>query len=139
MFRIISAAFHNFSSPWRVSNKSINNKSELNNSNDYAMLDGLVEHCIINKSDIYTMSQLCSLYHNMTNKKIRSIDLVKNLQEKFKEKLRFVKPSYCVNWNSSEYIMSSCDNLIGECVQAANLGEGIEKAKMIKKLVTLNK
>ena len=102
------------------------------------MLDGLVEHRIINKRDIYTISQLCSLYHNM-NTKIRSIDLVKKLQEKFKEKLRFVKPSYCVNWNSSEYIMSSCDNLIGECVQAANLGEGIKKAKMIKKPVTLNK
>ena len=44
-----------------------------------------------------------------------------------------MKPSYCVNWNSSEY-MSSCDNLIAECVQAANLGEGIEKAVMIKNL-----
>ena len=77
------------------------------------------------------MSQLCSFYHNMTNTKIRSIDLKKKKsQEKFKEKLKFVKPSYCVNWNSSEYIMSSCDSLIAEYVQAANLGKGIEKAVM---------
>ena len=85
------------------------------------------------------MSQLCSFYHNMTNTKIRSIDLKKKLQEKFKEKLKFVKPSYCVNWNSSEYIMPSCDNLIAECVQATNLGEGIGKTAMIKKPVTFNK
>ena len=76
------------------------------------------------------MSRLCSFYHNMTNTKIRSIDLKKKLQEKFKEKLKFVKPSYCVNWNSSEYIMSSCDSLIAEYVQAANLGKWIEKAVM---------
>ena len=44
-----------------------------------------------------------------------------------------MKPSYCVNWNSSVYIMSSCDNLI-ECVQTANLGEEIKKAVMIKNL-----
>ena len=84
------------------------------------------------------MSQLCSFYHNMTNTKIRSIDLKKKLQEKFKEKLKFVKPSYCVNWNSSEYIMSSYDNLI-ECMQAANLEEGTKNAVMIKKPVTFNK
>ena len=79
---------------------------------------------------MYTMSQLCSFYHNMTNAKIRSIDLKKKITRKFKEELKFVKPSYCVNWNSSEYIMSSCDNLIAEYVQTANLGEGIEKAVM---------
>ena len=78
------------------------------------------------------MSQLCSFYHNMTNTKIRSIDLKTKLEEKLKEKLKFVKPSYCVNWNSSEYIMFSCNNLIAGCVQAANLGEGIEKAVMAK-------
>ena len=78
------------------------------------------------------MSQLCSFYHNMTNTKIRSIDLKKKLQEKFKEKLKFVKPSYFVNWNSSEYIVSSCDNHVAECEQPANLGEGIKKAVMIK-------
>ena len=38
-----------------------------------------------------------------------------------------MKASYCVNWDSSEYV-SSRDNLIAECVQAANFGEGIERA-----------
>ena len=33
--------------------------------------------------------------------------------------------------------MSSCDNLTEECVQAANLEEGIEKAVMIKNLSRL--
>ena len=73
-----------------------------------------------------TMSQLCSFYHNIKNTKIRSIDLKKKLQQKFKGKVKFVKPIYCVNWKSSEYIMLSCDKLIAECVQAANLGEEIE-------------
>ena len=30
--------------------------------------------------------------------------------------------------------MPSCDNPIAECVQTTNLGEGIEKAVMIKNL-----
>ena len=127
---------YNFRSPWWTSNKSIHNESEQNNSNDYTLLYKLVEYHINNKHDIHTMSQLCSFYHNTTNSKIRSIDLKKKLQGKFKEKLKFVKPS-CVNWNSSEYIMSSCDKLIAEYVQAANLGERIKKAVMIKSLSRL--
>ena len=43
-----------------------------------------------------------------------------------KYRIKLVKSTYYSNWNSSK--MSSCDNLIDECVNAANLGEGIEKA-----------
>ena len=51
--------------------------------------------------------------------------------------MKFVKLCYCVNWISSEYILSSCDKLTVECVQAANLVEGIEKAVMMKNLSRL--
>ena len=66
-------------------------------------------------------------YSKYKNQKHRS------LKKKKKETLKFVKRSYFVNWDSSEYIMSSCDKLIAECLQAANLGEGIKEAVMIKK------
>ena len=61
--------FHNFNSPWWASNKYINNESEQNNFNDFTLLWKLVEHHIINEHDIYTKSQLCSLYHHITNTK----------------------------------------------------------------------
>ena len=67
--------FYNFPSSSWASNKSISNEWEQKNSNDYTLLYELVKHHAVNKRDIYTMSQLCSFCHNMTNTKIRSIDL----------------------------------------------------------------
>ena len=77
--------FYNFHSLWWASNNSINNESEQNNSNDYTLLYKLVEHHIINKHNIYSISQLCSFYRNMTNTKIRSIDLKKNYKKNSKK------------------------------------------------------
>ena len=74
---------YNFCSPWWASNKYINNESEQNKFND-ALLFELLEQLIINKHDICTTSQLCSFYHNMTNTKIRGIDVKKNYKKNSK-------------------------------------------------------
>ena len=77
--------FYNIHSLWWASNKSIKNESEQNNSNDYTLLYEFIEHHIINKHDVYSMSQLCNFYHNMTNTKIRSTDLKKNYKKDSKK------------------------------------------------------
>ena len=127
--------FDSFRAPhWKNKKCNDENKPAGNRIDDLTLLYDLVEHHIVSKHEIYTMSQLCNYYSKIVNKYIRSIDLKKKLQEKFKNRLKFVKPSYYTNWNSSEFVMSSCDDLIGECVNATNLGEGIEMSVMIKNL-----
>ena len=77
--------FYNFCPTWWASNKSIDNESEQNNSNDYTLLYRLVEHYIINKYDMYTVSQLCTFLSHILTTKIRSIDLLKNYKKNLKK------------------------------------------------------
>ena len=53
----------------------MDNESEQNNFNDYTLLYRLVEHYIINKYDMYTVSQLCTFLSHILTTKIRSVDL----------------------------------------------------------------
>ena len=77
------------------------------------------------------MSQLCKYYFNIANEEITSTNPKKGYKKKNnnnnKDRLKFVRPKYHSNWNSSKFIMSPCDDRISECVNAAILGEKIKK------------
>ena len=75
----------------------------------------LIQHHIIDRHEIYTISQIWSFYSelsgNTCSANIRSMDLKKMLIDKFGEYLKFSKPNYLIGSKTSEYVMSSDEEL----------------------------
>ena len=94
-------------------------------------LFNLVNYHIIIKYEIYTLAQLTWFYEELSggdgsHPKVRSIDLKGRLQEKFQDKLEFIRPTHSNSSNISEYVMSSSENLLANCITTAELGGGIK-------------
>ena len=122
--------------------KTIN---ELNASNYLAdpieQLFNLVNYHIIIKHEIYTLAQLTRFYEELSggdrsHPKLRSIDLKGRLQEKFQDKLKFIRPTQSNSSNTSEYVMSPSENLIADCITTAELGGGIKMSIAVKNMGT---
>ena len=104
-------------------------------------LFNLVNYHIIIKHEIYTLAQLTRFYEELSggdrsHPKLRSIDLKGRLQEKFQDKLKFICPTKSNSSNPSEYVISSSENLIADCITTAELGGGIKMSIAVKNMGT---
>ena len=99
----------------------------------------LVDHHVIGKHEIYTLAQLVHCYNELvgdddTYPTLRSIDLKEKLQERFGEKIKFGRPSQSRSDNTSEFVMSSAEILISDCITTSMLGGGIQHSIAIKNM-----
>ena len=72
----------------------------------------------------------------MVGMEARSIDLKERLQEKFQDKRKFICPTQSNSSNISEYVMSSSENLLADCITTAELGGGIKMSIAVKNMGT---
>ena len=99
----------------------------------------LIDYYIIHRQEIYTLAQLRHFYEQLNEKEehpvLRSIDIKEKLIEKFKQKLIFRKSSYSTS-NKSEYVISSEESLVPNCLESVILGGGIPKSLSLKNTAT---
>ena len=109
----------------------------MHNSNLLYELFSLVPFHISDRDEIYTLAWLCNFYQQLTtteenSAKFRSIDLKNRLKEKFKQKLKFSKPTHFSLTSASEFVMSSHYSILPDCLSTVLLGGGILKRFLIK-------
>ena len=121
-------------------NSSTNNPDvEVTNDTPINELFHLIDYYIIHRQEIYTLAQLRHFYEQLNEKEehpvLRSIDIKEKLIEKFKQKLIFRKFSYSTS-NKSEYVISSEESLVPNCLESVILGGGIPKSLSLKNTAT---
>ena len=121
-------------------NSSTNNLAvEVTNDAPINELFHLIDYYIIQRQEIYTLAQLRHFYEKLNEKKehpvLCSIDIKEKLIEKFKQKLIFRKSSYSTS-NKSEYVISSEESLVPNCLESVILGGGIPKSLSLKNTAT---
>ena len=85
----------------------------------------MISYIIIERHEVYTLAELRKAYDEFTKgTRLRSLNLKEMLIAKFGNNLKFVKSSYNTSSKTSEYVLSSSDELIADCINAA--GEGIQ-------------
>ena len=109
---------------------------------DIQMLFRLVRLHIVQRKEIYTLSQLRSYYENIKNENsasLRSVDLKEKLLQNFGSDIQFQAGK------RSEYVLTISANLTSECIKASICGEGIphtiairNSAKIINKSIKEN-
>ena len=109
----------------------------MHNDNLLYELFSLVQFDITYRHEIYTLAQLCNFCQQLTttednSAKFRSIDLRNKLKEKFKQKQKFFKPLNFSLTSASEFVMSSADSVLPNCLSRILLGDGIAKRLPIK-------
>ena len=93
----------------------------------------LISYHIIERHEIYTLPQLRKAYDEFTKgTRLRSLDLKEMLIAKFGYNFKFVKSSYNTSSKTSEYVLSSSDELIADCINAA--GEGIQLSVTLRNI-----
>ena len=84
----------------------------------------MISYHIKERHEIYTLAQLRKAYDEfLKGTTLRSLDLKEMLIAKFGNNLKFVKSSYNTSSKTSEFVLSSSDELIADCINAA--GEGV--------------
>ena len=67
-----------------------------------------------------------------TKSTLRSIDLKNKLEEKFHDKLKFMKSSQSSVSNTSEFVMSEEESVLPNYLSTVLLGRGIQKSLLVK-------
>ena len=121
-------------------NSSTNNPDvEVTNDTPINELFHLIDYYIIHRQEVYTLAQLRQIYEQLNEKEehpvLRSIDIKEKLIEKFKQKLIFRKSSYSTS-NKSEYVISSEESLVPNCLESVILGGRIPKSLYLKNTET---
>ena len=111
-----------FRSPWwKKKIENINTtKDTVHNSNRFYELFSSVQFHIVDRHEVYTLE------------KFRNIDLKNKLKEKFKQKLKFLKPTHFSLTSASEFVVSSADSVLPNCLSKVLLRGGILKSLLIK-------
>ena len=91
----------------------------------------LIEYLIITKKEIYTLSQLRAHFKEISGDRLRSIDVKSKLQERFKEKIMFCKPSQSHD-KTTEFVLSSDSNIMPDTINAVATGQGITSCLQLK-------
>ena len=95
----------------------------------------MIFYHIIERHEIYTLAQLRKAYNKFTKgTRLRSLDLKEMLIAKFGNNLKFVK-SYNTSSKTSEYVLSSSDELLADCINA--VGEEIQLSVTLKNIARL--
>ena len=132
------SCYDNFrASWWKKNNNEIIEENSNSENKSLIEIYHLIEHHVINKGEIYLMSQLTASYDKLRDQNkhtTRSIDLKAKMIKYFGSKIKFVKSNYFSSKNASEYILSSNGELIADCINSVTLGEGIEKSITIRNL-----
>ena len=99
----------------------------------------LSDYYILHRQAISTLAKLGHFYEQLNEKKehpvLRSIDIKEKLIVKFKQKLIFRKFSYSSS-NKSEYVVSSEESLVPNCLESVILGGRIPKSLYLKNTET---
>ena len=117
-------------SSWLRDKKESNSKNDvMAEDNDMQILFQLVKLHIIERKEVYTLSQLRSYYESIKNENsasLRSIDLKEKLLDHFGSDIQFQAGK------RSEYVLPTSANLTSECINATICGEGIPHALAIR-------
>ena len=121
-------------------NSSTNNPDvEVTNDTPINELFHLIHYYIIHRREIYSVAQLRHFYEQLNEKEehsvLRSIDMKGKLIVKCKQKLVFRKFLYSTS-NKSEYVVSSEESLVPNCLESVILGGLIPKSLYLKNTAT---
>ena len=102
-------------------------KAEANKEDVFSELLRLIKFHIIDKHEIYTLAQLRNFHEQIMDEAgnkstLPSIDLKNKLIEKFGNKLKFMKSSHSSARNTSEYVMSSDESILPNCLSTVFRG-----------------
>ena len=87
----------------------------------------------IEHHEIYTLAQLRKAHDEFTkDTRLRSLDVKEMLVAKFGNNLKFVISSYNTSSRTSEYLLSSSDELIADCINAER--EGIQLSVTLRNI-----
>ena len=133
------SCYDGFRSSWwktKLENKSTTRVLD-NKEHPLHKLFRLIQYHIVQKHEIYTLTQLRHFYEEIsaegeTKSTLRSIDLKNKLVEKFDDKLKFMKFSQSSTSNTSEFVMSADESVLPNCVSTVLLGGGIQKSLLVK-------
>ena len=109
----------------------------MHNDNPFYELFRLIQFHVIDRREIYTLAQLRNFHQQLTSieensAKLRNIDLKNKLKEKFKQKLKFLKPTHFSLTSASEFVMLLDDSVLLNPLSTVLLGSGIQKSSLIK-------
>ena len=121
-------------------NSSTNNPDvEVTNDTPINELFHLIHYYIIHRREIYPVAQLRHFYEQLNEKEehsvLRSIDMKGKVIVKCKQKLVFRKFLYSTS-NKSEYVVSSEESLVPNCLESVILGGRIPKSLYLKNTAT---
>ena len=97
----------------------------------------LIEYLVIVKKEIYTLAQLRGFYDQIADdnsRVLRSVDIKKEIQDKFKDKIRFCKPSDISTSNATEYVFSANESILPNAINAITTGEGLGNCLQLKNI-----
>ena len=97
----------------------------------------LIEYLVIVKNEIYTLAQLRGFYDEISDDNsqvLRSRDIKKEIQDRFKDKIAFCKPSDKRTSNTTEYIFSANESIPPGVISAIVTGEGISNCLKLKNI-----
>ena len=95
----------------------------------------LIEYLVVVKKEIYTLAQFRGSYDQTSDNNSRvlcSIDIKKEIQDRFKDKIGFCKPSEKCTCNTIEYILSANESIFPNAISAIVTGEGISNCLQLK-------
>ena len=97
----------------------------------------LIEYLVVVKKEIYTLAQLRGFYDQISDdnsRVLRSIDIKKKFQDKFKDKIDFCKPSDKCTSNTTENVFSANESIFPDAISAVVTGEGISNCLQLKNI-----
>ena len=89
----------------------------------------LIEYLIVVKKEIYTLAQFKGSYDQISDNNFR---VKKEIQDRFKDKIGFCKPSEKCTCNTIEYIFSANESIFPSAISAILTGEGISNCLRLK-------
>ena len=115
--------YQSFRSPFWERSSQKSNSDKITHDEESTEFFKLISYHIIERHEIYTLAQLRKAYDEFVKgTRLRSLDLKEMLIAKFGNNLKFVKSSYNTSSKTSEYVLSSSDELIADCIMQQKKG-----------------
>ena len=125
------------STHWKTKFQVSRNTDEIHLHRDNSLIEllHLVDVHVINRYEVYTLSQLRNCYDEMkgVNSSCRSIDIKEALVNKFGDRIKFGKSSNSHS-NVSEYVLPSGFDFVPNAISTLATGGGIQNSMMLKNL-----
>ena len=126
-----------FCSPKWNKKKSVEENNRRQSSVDELL--NVIEYLAVVKKEIYTLAQLRGFYDQISDgnsRVLRSIDIKKEIQDRFKDKIVFCKPSDKCTSNATEYVLSANERILPNAISATVTGESISNCLQLKNIAS---